>query len=152
MKPFRVTSEPIDAAACAAALTDVRAGAFATFEGRVRDHSDGGTVSRLDYEAYVPLVEKEGERILAEAAAKFRILRAGAVHRIGALALGDVAVWVGVASEHREDAFGACRYIIDETKARLPIWKREHFQDGRQEWINAAIRGASADAAPGSRG
>jgi molybdopterin synthase catalytic subunit len=94
----------------------------------------------LDYEAHPPLAEKEGERILAEARAKFPILDAACVHRTGALALGDLAVWVGVTAEHRDAAFGACRFIIDEAKARLPIWKREHYSDGTTEWVNCATR------------
>lgn len=137
MKRFRISTEPIDAASCSSGLVNDRAGAFVTFEGWVRDHSEGGPVAALDYEAHVVLAEKEGEKILDEAAQRFRILGACCTHRIGALQLGDLAVWVGVTAEHREAAFDACRYIIDQTKARLPIWKREHYKDGVTAWINA---------------
>lgn len=137
MRRFRISAEPIDAAACASALVNDRAGGFVTFEGWVRDHSEGGAVTGLDYEAYMPLAEKEGERILAEAAERFPILAASCVHRVGALALGDLAVWVGVTAEHRAAAFDACRYVIDEAKARLPIWKKEHYADGVRVWVNA---------------
>ncbi len=138
--PFRISAEPIDPGALAAGLRDERAGACATFEGRVRDRSEGRGVRGLDYEAHAALAEKEGERILAEAKAKFAVLGAACVHRTGSLALGDVAVWVGVTAEHRDAAFQACRFIIDELKARLPIWKREHYADGASEWINCATR------------
>jgi molybdopterin synthase catalytic subunit len=135
---FKISPEPIDSAALIRGLHDVAAGACATFEGRVRNRNDGRPVRALDYEAYAPLAEKEGERILAEARAKFPILNAMCVHRTGSLVLGDLAVWVGVAAEHRAAAFDACRYVIDQAKARVPIWKREHYDDGATAWVNAA--------------
>ena len=135
---FTISSEPIDGAALLRELGDRRAGACVTFVGWVRSTSSGRPVLALDYEAYAPLAEKEGLRILAEARARYPFIAARAVHRTGALKLGDLAVWVGVAAEHRAGAFDACRYIIDEAKARLPIWKREHYEEGPAEWINAA--------------
>jgi molybdopterin synthase catalytic subunit len=141
---FRITDSPIDPAALLPGLSDTRAGACATFEGRVRAQNDGKGVSSLDYEAYAPLAEKEGDRILSEARDKFHILDAVCVHRTGSLKLGDLAVWIGVISEHRGAAFEACRYIIDESKARVPIWKKEHYADGSTEWINCATRGPGA--------
>lgn len=141
---FRLTDKPIDPAALAAGLADTRAGACVTFEGRVRNSSEGRPVTALDYEAYGPLAVKEGDRILEEAASRFAILGARCVHRTGSLGLGDLAVWVGVVAAHRGPAFEACRYIIDETKARLPIWKKEHYQGGATEWINCATRGPGA--------
>jgi molybdopterin synthase catalytic subunit len=138
---FRLTSSPIDADALAGGLRDTRSGACLTFEGRVRSESDGRTVRALDYEAYAPLAEKEGERIMAEALGKFQINAALCVHRTGSLRLGDLAVLVAVTSGHRSAAFAACRYIIDEVKARVPIWKREHYDDGAAEWINCAAVG-----------
>lgn len=71
-----------------------------------------------------------------EARAKFAVLSAGCVHRIGRLAVGELAVWIGVTAEHRDAAFDACRYIIDELKTRVPIWKKEHYASGAPEWIN----------------
>jgi molybdopterin synthase catalytic subunit len=135
---FKISPDPIDPAALARELRDPSAGAGATFEGWVRDRNDGRPVRALEYEAHAPLAEKEGDRILEEARAKFPILRARCVHRTGPLALGDLAVWVGVAAEHRGAAFEACRYIIDQTKLRVPIWKREHYADGTVAWVNAA--------------
>jgi molybdopterin synthase catalytic subunit len=141
---FRLSASAIDPALLQRELRHERAGACVTFEGWVRDHNDGRPVRSLDYEAFVPLAEKEGGRILGEARAKFQLLGARCVHRTGALALGDLAVWVGVTAEHRGAAFEACRYIIDEAKARVPIWKREHYADGPSVWINSAIRGEFA--------
>jgi molybdopterin synthase catalytic subunit len=135
---FTIAAEPIQPEVLGRALHDVAAGACATFEGRVRIRNDGRTVQSLEYEAFAPLAEKEGARILDEAAARFEILRAVCVHRTGRLALGDLAVWVGVTAEHRGAAFDACRYIIDQTKLRVPIWKREHYADGTTVWVGAA--------------
>jgi molybdopterin synthase catalytic subunit len=145
---FRISTEPIDPAALQRGLADVRAGACVTFEGWVRNRNDGQAVTALDYEAYVPLAEKEGEKILAEARTKFPVLAAVCVHRVGALQLGDLAVWVGVIAEHRGAAFDACRLIIDEAKARVPIWKKEHYSGGATEWINCAIRGEYSGGPP----
>jgi molybdopterin synthase catalytic subunit len=142
--PFRISAEPIDIASLAQALRDARAGAYVAFEGWVRDMNDGATVESLEYEAYRPLAEKEGARILEEARAKFALTGADAVHRVGHLRLGDIAVWVGVTAPHRGAAFEACRYIIDEAKARVPVWKKEHYASGASAWINCATRGEHA--------
>ena len=93
-------------------------------------------VTRLEYEAFAELAEKEGARIVEEAIARFGVTRAACVHRVGSLDLGDVAVWVGVSAAHRDEAFRACRYIIDEVKHRVPIWKKEHYVNGDSGWVN----------------
>lgn len=144
---FSLSATALDPAALHRALADARAGACVTFEGWVRNRNEGQPVSALDYEAYPPLAEKEGARILAEAREKFSILGAHCVHRTGHLALGDLAVWVGVTAEHRGAAFDACRFIIDEAKARVPIWKKEHYTGGASAWINCATRGEYTSAA-----
>ena len=113
-----------------------------TFEGWVRNRNEGQPVLALEYESYVLLAESEGERILAEAGERFALVGASCVHRVGRLQLGELAVWVGVTAEHRGAAFDACRYVIDEAKARLPIWKKEHYATGATAWINCATRGA----------
>lgn len=141
---FRISPEPIPAAEWQRALGDERAGACVTFEGWVRNRNEGQAVDSLEYEAFIPLATSEGEKILAEARAKFSLVGAAAVHRIGHLQLGEMAVWVGVTAEHRGAAFDACRYIIDEAKARLPIWKKEHYASGASAWINCATRGEHA--------
>ncbi|HET7779413.1 MAG TPA: molybdenum cofactor biosynthesis protein MoaE [Rudaea sp.] len=136
MSRFRLSDQPIDAATLARALADASAGACVTFEGWVRNENAGRLVQRLDYQAYVPLAQTEGERILAEARQRFALVDTACVHRIGALAIGDLAVWVGVSAAHRDAAFAACRYIIDEVKQRVPIWKNEHYAGGESGWLH----------------
>jgi adenylyltransferase/sulfurtransferase len=94
------------------------------------------SVRHLEYEAFEPLAVKEGERIIAEAVERFGIEHAACVHRIGDLAIGDMAVYVGASARHRDEAFRACRYIIDEVKHRVPIWKKEHYENGDSGWVN----------------
>ncbi|UHQ25161.1 molybdenum cofactor biosynthesis protein MoaE [Lysobacter sp. 5GHs7-4] len=112
------------------------AGAYASFEGWVRDHHGGRSVTGLRYESYALLAEREGETIMAEALQRFAIVEARCVHRVGDLGVGELAVWVGVAAAHRDAAFAACRYIIDETKARVPIWKHERYAEGDAGWLH----------------
>jgi len=133
---FVLSPEPIDIDALKAELGDASAGACVTFEGWVRNENEGRSVTRLDYEGYEAVATKEGEKVLAEAREKFGLARAVCVHRVGSLAIGDLAVWVGVSAGHRGEAFNACRYIIDEIKHRLPIWKKEHYAEGDSGWIN----------------
>jgi len=135
MKPFAIAGETIDAAAFRRALADPACGAYVQFEGWVRDHNEGRQVLRLEYEVYEPLALSEGERIIEEARQRFGVHNACAVHRKGLLELGGLAVVVGVSSPHRGEAFEACRYIIDQAKARLPIWKKEYYADGSAEWV-----------------
>ena len=133
---FRFAATAIDTNLGRLALQDPAAGGYASFEGWVRDHNEGLAVRRLEYEAFEALGLKEGERILDEAAARFPIAKALCIHRIGALAVGELAVWVGVSAVHRGEAFAACRYIIDEIKHRLPIWKKEYYENGDSGWVN----------------
>jgi molybdopterin synthase catalytic subunit len=145
---FKISSDPIDPTALQRGLADLRAGACVTFEGWVRNRNDGQAVQSLEYEAFAPLAESEGMRILAEARERFGLTGVAATHRVGHLKLGELAVWVGVTAEHRAAAFEACRYVIDEAKARLPIWKKEHYAGGATAWINCATRGEHAQSAP----
>lgn len=131
-----ISKNPIDPDALRRELIDPAAGAYCSFEGWVRNLNEGQTVLRLEYEAYAPLVLSEGEKVLVEAQEKFPNLHAHCVHREGLLEIGDCAVWVGVSSPHRDEAFQACRFIIDEVKVRLPIWKKEHYVDGNSGWVN----------------
>ena len=140
---FKIQSEPIDPHALEARLRDDRAGACVTFEGWVRDHNEGEAVTALDYEAHEPIAVAEGEKILAEARERFDVIAIHAEHRVGALAIGDCAVWVGVSAAHRGAAFDACRWVIDEIKARVPIWKKEHYVGGDSGWVNCATRAPS---------
>jgi molybdopterin synthase catalytic subunit len=136
MKPFAFSQTALTPDTYRAALEDPAAGGYASFEGWVRNHNEGHPVTRLEYEAFVELANKEGERIVAEAVSRFGVLKAACVHRVGSLAIGDLAVWVGVSSRHRAEAFAACRYIIDEVKHRVPIWKKEHYDNGDSGWVN----------------
>ena len=131
-----ITNDVIDPDLLRRTLFDPGAGAYTSFEGWIRNENEGHSVLRLEYEAYEPLALTEGTSILTEAQNKFPHLHAHCVHRIGLLEIGDCAVWVGVSSPHRDEAFLACRYIIDEIKVRLPIWKKEHYADGHSGWVN----------------
>jgi molybdopterin synthase catalytic subunit len=111
-------------------------GGYAAFEGWVRDHNEGRRVLRLEYEAFAPLAEREAERILEEARSRYAVDCVACAHRVGSLAIGEIAVWVGVSAPHRGEAFDACRYIIDQVKHRLPIWKKEFYEDGDSGWVN----------------
>lgn len=132
---FSLSPAAIDPAVLAASLANSGAGACVTFEGRVRDSNEGRGVRSLEYEAYEALAAKEGERVIDEARERFPILAASCVHRVGLLEVGEVAVWVGVLAAHRGEAFEACRFIIDEVKERVPIWKREHYAGGESSWL-----------------
>ena len=136
MNTFRVTSKAINLELFRNRLLDRSCGAYVQFDGWVRDHNEGQEVLRLEYEVYEPMAVKEGNRIIQEAIDRFGISNAHGVHRSGLMDLSDVAVVVGVSSPHRDAAFEACRYIIDQVKVRLPIWKKEYYASGEAEWVN----------------
>ena len=136
MSRFRLSDVPFEIAPLRARLLDDGVGGYASFEGWVRDHNDGRAVTGLHYEAYAVLAEREGEAILDEALARFDILHAACVHRTGELGIGELAVWVGVSAAHRDAAFAACRWIIDEVKSRVPIWKQERYAQGDAGWLH----------------
>lgn len=136
MSRFAIATEVFEVAPLREQLLANAAGAYASFEGWVRDHNDGQAVQGLFYESYRALAESEGERILEEAMQRFAITNAACVHRTGELKIGDLAVWVGVSAGHRGPAFDACRWIIDEVKSRVPIWKRERYLTGDADWLH----------------
>jgi len=138
MKHFSLASDAIDLAWLHASLQHPGSGGFCAFEGWVRNSNEGRAVNGLEYEAYAELALAEGERIVEEAIARYGVNAAHCMHRTGNLAIGDLAVWIGVSSAHRDEAFRACRYIIDEIKHRLPIWKKEHYIDGDTAWVACA--------------
>ena len=138
---FQLGNHPINPAPLRRDLAADDCGGFVFFEGRVRDHHEERAVTGLYYEAYRELAEKEGQRLVREIAQKHGV-RAGAIHATGDLAPGDLAVWVGAAAAHREEAFAACRELIDAIKARVPIWKRESYNDGQGEWVEGCVCGA----------
>lgn len=133
---FSLADNSFDIAPLRARLVRVEAGAYASFEGWVRNHNDGRAALGLRYEAYKTLAETEGAKIVEEALSIFEIADAACVHRIGDLEVGDLAVWVGVSAAHRDAAFAACRWIIDEVKSRVPIWKHERYAEGDAAWLH----------------
>jgi molybdopterin synthase catalytic subunit len=139
---FAITAEVIEPEALKRRLAADNAGACATFEGWVRDINEGEAVGALEYETHAAIAAAEGEAVIAEAIERFEIIEAQCLHRVGRLAIGECAVWVGVSAGHRGAAFDACRYIIDEIKHRLPIWKKEHYQKGATAWVNCATQAA----------
>jgi molybdopterin synthase catalytic subunit len=147
---FEITSHVIDPVALKSSLLADPAGACVTFEGWVRDHNDGRPVLALEYEAHRAIAEDEGNNIVREALERFAVTSARCEHRVGKLAIGDCAVWVGVSAAHRGAAFEACRYIIDETKRRVPIWKKEHYRDGESSWVNCATQASARAREPTS--
>ena len=133
---YRLTDEPIDVQELLAFVGDPGAGAVATFIGATRDHNEGRSVVSLDYEAYPGMAEREMARLGEEAGAKWRITRVAMVHRIGNVPIGEASVAIAVSAPHRDDAFRACRYAIDELKKRVPIWKKEIYEGG-EIWIGS---------------
>lgn len=139
-----IVDHPIDIDSARRALLDGGAGGYASYEGWVRDFNVGRPVTALQYEAYAAMAVKEIARILDEARARFDIRAADCIHRVGDLAIGDIAIWIGATAVHRGPAFDACRYIIDEVKLRAPIWKKETYADGSSSWVNCPACAAHA--------
>lgn len=130
MSLFQVRETPLDPSEVVAAVSGPEIGGIDLFLGAVRNHNDGRAVTRLEYHAYVSMAEKEMARIADEIAREIPGVRLSAVHRIGALAVGDLAVICAAGAVHRGEAFRACRALIDRIKHRVPVWKREHGPDG----------------------
>ena len=130
-----LTDQAIDVAALIREVTDESCGASVTFLGTVRDVNDGRSVSGIEYSAYRTMAEREMTAIAHEAAEQFGVSRLVIEHRVGALVLGDISVAIVAAHAHRAPALDANRYIIEELKRRVPIWKLEHYEDGAREWV-----------------
>ena len=143
-----ITREPLDAAALLREAGDSSDGAVLGFVGIVRDHNDGRAVGHLDYEAYEEMAERTLAAIVEEARARWEVGEIRVVHRIGRLEIGDASVVIAVSSPHRDASYQASRYVIEELKKRVPIWKREGYLDGGSEWL----AGADPVAAEGTDG
>lgn len=130
-----ISDRPLDLARLLATVQSPERGGVCSFLGLVRDHHGARSVLKLDYSAYGPMAEAECGRIVAEAEARWPVAVA-LEHRVGSLAIGDGAVAVVAASAHRDAAFDACRYVIEEVKRRVPVWKREHYTDGAIAWVD----------------
>jgi molybdopterin synthase catalytic subunit len=135
MAEFR--TEPLSVDEVHAAVADPSAGAIALFIGTVRDHDHGRAVSELSYSAH-PSGEQQLRACAEKVAARFPVRALAAVHRTGDLNIGDLAVVVAAASDHRDEAFAACRALIEDLKATVPVWKRQVFAEGESEWVNSA--------------
>jgi len=143
---FELTAHPIDSAALQVRLAAPEAGALTIFEGRVRNHHLGKPVTKLEYEAFDDMARLEGEAITTETERLYPGTQVLCVHRTGTLGIGEAAVWIGVASAHRQAGFAACRHVIEEIKLRLPVWKKEHHPDGAAEWVNCTVEAAALTA------
>jgi molybdopterin synthase catalytic subunit len=143
-----LSAEPLELAPLIQGVSAPELGAVATFLGVVRDHHAGRSVSRLEYQAYGPLAEAECGRIVEEAEARWPC-RIALRHRVGWLDIGDAAVAIAVGSGHRAEAFDACRFVIEELKRRVPIWKRERYADGTEAWVDPTAPGGTMPAASG---
>lgn len=130
-----MVTRPIDAAAILAECASARNGATLLFLGTVRDMNDGQAVTALDYSAYGSMAEKELASIASEAGSRWQTSDIVIEHRTGELGLGDISVAIAVGHPHREPAYEASRYLIEELKKRLPVWKREHYASGAREWV-----------------
>ena len=131
---FRVTDKPIDLQELVDRVTDPEAGAIATFIGTTRNNNEGRKVIALDYEAYPEMAEKELTRLGEEARRKWQVCRMAIVHRVGPVQITEPSVMIAVSAAHREAAFAACRFAIEEIKKTVPIWKKEVYEGG-EIWI-----------------
>jgi molybdopterin synthase catalytic subunit len=140
-----LTSQPIDLTTLAASITTPDRGALVTFSGLVRDHHAGRAVVSLGYTAYGEMAERVCSDIVREAHERWPV-QVALAHRLGELRIGEIAVAVAVTASHRGVAFEACRWVIDELKARAPIWKRERYADGTEAWVDPTAPGGVVDA------
>ena len=131
-----ILSQPIDPARITAEVANVTAGAVSVFLGTVRNTNDGREVDGIEYTAYTAMAERELQQIALEAGDRFGILELVVEHRTGFLRLGEVSVVIASAHSHRNPAIDCTRFVIEQIKARVPIWKLEHYSDGTREWID----------------
>ncbi len=140
-----LSRDPLDVAALLASVEGVDLGGTAVFLGTVRRSAEDGDVAGIEYSAYDAMAEAELERILAEAGTRWPGARVAVRHRLGWVPAGEASVAVAAAAPHRAEAFAACRFVIDETKRRVPIWKKERLASGAARWVTAHAEGAAAE-------
>ena len=133
-----LVSHAIDVSGLIAEVADISTGATAAFAGTVRDVNDGRAVSGIEYSAYTAMAERELLHIAQEASRQFAPLSVVVEHRVGSLGLGDVSVGIATSHAHRGPAIDGMRFVIEEIKRRVPIWKRECYADGTREWVGTA--------------
>jgi molybdopterin synthase catalytic subunit len=146
MKRASIVTSEIDAASLISQVSSPRYGAISLFVGTVREVNDGRPVSAIEYSAYIAMAGAELERILGEAEKQFGISALVVEHRTGLLALGDVSVAIASAHQHRAPALDCTRYVIEEIKKRVPIWKKEHYTDGTREWVDPTTAAQASSA------
>lgn len=134
MSHFQITTKPIQLNECIDRVTRPEAGAISTFIGIAREFTRGKQTVFLEYDAYIPMAEKQLARIGQEISTQWDNVEVAIIHRIGRLDISEIAVAIAVATPHREDSFQACRYAIERIKEIVPIWKKEHWTDGTK-WI-----------------
>ena len=137
-----ITTDPIDPSTVVQRVGGPEDGAVALFLGTVRNHNEGRTVGGMEYEGYAEMAREQLAAIVAEAAVRAESDRIAAVHRLGNLSIGEVSVAIVVSSPHRAEAFDAARYVIEEIKKRLPVWKRERYVGGGAEWLEGQVPAA----------
>lgn len=150
---IQLTHDPIDTHALTEAVRSPQAGAVVLFLGTVREFTAGRQTVALDYEAYAEMAVRKMEELIARARTQWPIVHAAIVHRLGRMELGDVSVAVAVSTPHRHQAFDAGRFLIDQLKIVVPIWKKENWADGTTEWVHPGspgipIPGSSPTGAP----
>lgn len=131
-----IVSQPIDPQRVLDAVADVSTGATALFVGTVRNVHDGRPVTGIEYHAYAAMAERELRSIAEETVSQFGVRGIAILHRVGYLALGETSVAIAASHPRRAAAFDAARHLIEEIKRRVPIWKREHYEDGTREWVD----------------
>ncbi len=145
---IQLTREPIDHAALTDSVRSTAAGAVVLFLGTVREFTQGVQTLSLNYEGYPEMAERQMQVLREQACARWPLVHAAIVHRLGALGLGEISVAVAVSAPHRKDAFEAGQFLIDELKRLVPIWKQEHWADGRTEWVHPGVPSAATDGGP----
>ena len=131
----RLTDRPIDVGQLLADVASAGAGATIAFLGTVRCSAEDGDIAAIEYSAYDEMAEAEFDRIVAEAMARWPLARVALLHRVGLVLLGEASVAIVTAAPHRADAYAASRFLIEETKRRAPIWKKERFVSGQSRWV-----------------
>jgi molybdopterin synthase catalytic subunit len=139
-----LVDRPLDAAALLAEVSGRSCGAALLFVGTVREENDGRPVTGIEYTAYRQMAEREMAAIVTETGVEFPGIRLVVEHRVGTLALGEASIVIAVAHAHRGPAYDASRRVIEETKRRVPIWKREHYSDGTREWVHGGRGNATS--------
>ncbi len=136
---IEITHSPIDHAALTEQVRSNLAGAVCTFLGTVRELTGEHRTASLDYEAYPEMAEKKLAEIEAEVRRRWPVIEAAIVHRVGHLELGEISVAIAVSCPHRHESFEACQWLIDTLKEVVPIWKKEVWADGREEWVHPGL-------------